>query len=173
MFTWTCSFSRLAITRGTLGWVRPRGMPWWPSHSSGSWTEYYLLSPSLSTTPHLYELARGAPEHVVVELPHLLPHHPVELGRAVLALLHHGAVHQTRHLFQGGLLFLSLFQIKTVVTLGTMASTWCSSTDSSSISRSTTPKCVLLSAWNTLGFSPPPSAPGLAASLAPALAPVP
>ena len=62
--------------------------------------EYYLL---LSTTPHLYELARGAPEHVVVELPHLLPHHPVELGRAVLALLHHGAVHQTRHLVQGGL----------------------------------------------------------------------
>ena len=62
-----------------------------------------LLSPSLSTTPHLYELARGAPEHVVVELPHLLPHHPVELGRAVLALLHHRAVHQTRHLVQGGL----------------------------------------------------------------------
>ena len=133
---------------------------------------YYVLTPSLSTTPHLYELARGAPEHVMVELPHLLPHHPVELGRAVLALLHHGAVHQARHLVEGVLILLSsIFQIKTVVTLGTMASTWCSSTDSSSISRSTTPKCVLLSAWNTLGFSP--SAPGLAASLAPALAVVP
>lgn len=52
----------------------------------------HSILPSVPQQRLLDVLTRGAPEDVVVELPHLLPHGPVQSGGAVLPLLQHGGV---------------------------------------------------------------------------------